>query len=44
LRVSFTTTIEEDLINKLKIEAVKRKVNVNDILEELIKGYFKIKK
>lgn len=36
MRIGFKTTLEENLISDLKIEAVKNKVNVNDILEELI--------
>lgn len=36
MRVSFTTTLEKDLIDRLKVEAIKRGVNVNDILEQLI--------
>lgn len=41
LRTGFTTTIEKELISKLKIEAVKQSVNVNDILEKLIEMYLK---
>lgn len=41
LRKSFQTTIEKELIEKLKIEAVKQSVNVNDILEKLIEMYLK---
>ncbi len=36
MRISFRTTLEESMISDLKIVAVKNKVNVNDILEELI--------
>ena len=39
LRKGFKTTIEEDLIERLKIVAIKDKVNVNDILEKLIEKY-----
>lgn len=39
VRKGFRTTIEEDLISKLKIRAIQEKVDVNDILEELIKKY-----
>jgi predicted HicB family RNase H-like nuclease len=37
--VKLTTTIREELIEKLKIEAIKQKLNVNDILEKLIEKY-----
>ena len=39
MRVPFKTTLEEDLINSLKIKAIKKKVDVNDILEILIKKF-----
>ena len=39
LRIGFKTTLEKELIDKLKIEAIKQGVNVNDILEVLIKKY-----
>lgn len=41
MRIGFKTTIEETLIKKLKMDAVKKGVNVNDILEELIDRYLK---
>lgn len=41
LRIGFKTTLEQELIEQLKIEAVKQKVNVNDILEKLIEKYLK---
>ena len=39
LRIGFRTTIEENLVKQLKIDAINKQVNVNDILEELIKKY-----
>lgn len=39
LRVGFKTTIEKELIDKLKIDAIKQGLNVNDILEKLIEKY-----
>ena len=39
MRVGFRTNIEEELISKLKIKAIEKKVNVNDILEKLISLY-----
>ena len=41
LRIGFKTTIEEDLLKQLKIEAINQQVNVNDILERLIDKYLK---
>lgn len=41
MRIGFKTTIEENLINKLKVNAIENKVNVNDILEQLIDKYLK---
>lgn len=41
MRIGFKTTIKEDLINKLKFNAIENKVNVNDILEKLIEKYLK---
>lgn len=40
LRIGFRTTIEKELIDNLKIEAIKQGKDVNDILEELIRKYF----
>ncbi|MGJ0847417.1 hypothetical protein ACR77J_12070 [Tissierella praeacuta] len=39
LRIGFKTTLEKELIDKLKIDAIKQGLNVNDILEVLIKKY-----
>ena len=41
MRIGFKTTIEENLIKNLKIEALQKGVNVNDILEQLIDKYLK---
>ena len=41
LRTGFTTTIEKELMENLKIEAIKQGINVNDILEKLIEKYLK---
>ena len=35
----FTTTIDSDLLEKIKIQAIKEKRSVSDLLEELIKKY-----
>jgi hypothetical protein len=39
VRVGFKTTLEENLISKIKMDAIKNKVDVNDILEPLIEKY-----
>ena len=39
MKKRITTTIESDLLHRLKIEAAKLELNVNDILEVLIKKY-----
>ena len=41
MRIGFKTTIEENLIQELKIDAINKKINVNDILEKLIEKYLK---
>lgn len=37
----FTTTIDAELLEKIKIQAIKEKRSVSDLLEELIKKYLK---
>ena len=41
MRIGFRTTIEEDLLSQIKIKAIEEKLNVNDILEQLIEKYLK---
>jgi len=41
LRIGFKTTLDEELLEQLKVDALKKKVNVNDILEQLIEKYLK---
>ena len=41
MRKVVTTTLRADLWQRLQLDAIKRGVNVNDILEELITDYFK---
>lgn len=36
MRKPFRTTIDEELLNELKKEAIERNVNANDILEEYL--------
>jgi len=38
-RVKFTTNIDEELLKKVKIVAVEKGLNVNDIIENLLKYY-----
>lgn len=41
MRARFTTTLNEQLLEALKIQAVKEKTSVNKILERLIEQYLK---
>lgn len=38
-RVKFTTNIDEELLKKIKIKAIKEGRNVNEIIEELLEKY-----
>ena len=42
-RVKYATTLEESLIKKLRVTAAEEERKANDILEELLKDYFKKK-
>ena len=35
----FTTTVDEELLEKIKIQSIKEKRSVSDLLEELIRSY-----
>ncbi|WP_181952785.1 hypothetical protein [Clostridium butyricum] len=39
MRKSFTTTIEENIQKNFKLSCVQNDVNMNDILEDLMKRY-----
>lgn len=39
MRKKLTTYIEEDMIKKLKINAIERDLSVSDILNELVEEY-----
>lgn len=39
----FTTTLNSELLQKIKIQAIKENRSVSDILEELISAYLKEK-
>lgn len=38
-RVKFTTNIDEELLKRIKIKAIKEGRNVNEIIEELLEKY-----
>ena len=38
-KVRFTTTSDKELLDQLKIDAIKKGRNVNSILEDLIRVY-----
>jgi hypothetical protein len=40
-RKKFTTTLQENLIKRMKVLAVELDVNVNDLLEEAIETFLK---
>ena len=37
VKVKFTTTITEDLLKEMKVEAIRKDCGVNDIIEDLFK-------
>lgn len=40
-RVKFTTNIDEELLKKIKMVAIEKNLNVNEIIEKLLKDYLK---
>lgn len=42
-KVKFTTTVDSELLDEIKIQAIREKRSVSDILNELIKEYLKQK-
>lgn len=40
-KVKFTTTIDEELLKKIKIKSIDVGKNVNEIIEELFQEYLK---
>jgi hypothetical protein len=40
MRAKFQTTLEEDMIKMLKMYAIEKNCNVNDILEKIIQEWF----
>lgn len=43
MRSKFTTTLDNELIKAIKVQAIKENTNVSKILEKLIKDYLKLK-
>lgn len=43
MRTKYTTSLEETLLKKTKIQAIQEDRNVNDIIEEALEDYFKKK-
>lgn len=41
MRKKFTTTLDEEIIKKIKIQAVKENTDVSKLLEKLIEKYLK---
>ena len=39
MKTKFTTTVDSELLEKIKIQAIKEKVSVSNILEKLISEY-----
>lgn len=40
-KVKFTTNIDEELLKKIKVLAIKQGKNVNEIIEKLLREYVK---
>ena len=41
MRKKFTTTLDEKIIKKIKVQAIKENTNVSKLLEKLIENYLK---
>ena len=41
MKKKYTTTIEEELLKKAKIKAIEENINLNDLIERLLKDYLK---
>lgn len=42
-KVKFTTTLDDKLLEKAKIEAIKKKISTASFIEKLLTEYFKEK-
>lgn len=40
-KVRFTTTIDEELLKKIKVRAIEEGQNVNEIIEKLLQEYLR---
>jgi len=40
-KVKFTTTVDEELLKKIKVRAIEEGKNVNEIIEKLLQEYLK---
>ena len=40
-KVKFTTTIDEELLKKIKVRAIEEGKNVNEIIKKLLQEYLK---
>jgi hypothetical protein len=40
LRTKFTTSLDDELLTKLRLLAVNSKLDINDILEDLVRQLF----
>lgn len=43
MKKNYSTTLDENLIKQLKIQAVEYDTTANDIIEKALKDYFKLK-
>ena len=41
MRKKFTTTLDEEIIKKIKVQAIKENTDVSKLLERLIENYLK---
>jgi predicted HicB family RNase H-like nuclease len=44
LRKNFATLLEEELIKKIKHEAIEQGIRINDLIEKIFKEYFEKQK
>lgn len=43
VKIKFTTTFDEQLLEKVKIKCIKKRKRVNQVIEELLKKWLKKK-
>ena len=41
MKKKYTTTIDEELLKKAKIKAIEENVNLNDLIERLLREYLR---